>query len=268
MDDLIGTVHCCSWESLAQRILNNTIDLVVTSPPYNVGIDYGSTYCDTRPLSDYLESFSSWFAEVYRVLKPDGRLCLNLPKAIKDDEGNTYSVPMYLMPILRDLGYNVAGEITWIKTHPDALPAGTAWGSWLSASAPDFRTTAEHIYVLYKHSWAKTIVGRDTIDKHTFLQATTDTWLVPHDKKEHPAEFPFELAYRCIQLLSFVDDVVLDPFSGRGTTGVVALECGRRFLGSEINPEYADMALERIRQNAFVEVESTECIKEMKQQLF
>lgn len=224
---------------------------MVTSPPYNVGIDYGHTYHDERPLQDYLGAFEHWFSEVYRVLENDGRLCLNLPKAIKDEDGNTYSVAMHVLPILKSIGYEMAGEITWLKTRPEALPAGTAWGSWLSPSAPDFRTTAEHVYVLHKGTWLRESKGEATINKDTFLAATTDTWMIPHDRKEHPAQFPFELAYRCIQLLSYRDDAVLDPFSGRGTTCVVAKECGRQYVGSEINPEFARMAQDKLDQGTF-----------------
>jgi DNA modification methylase len=211
------------------------------------------TYNDRRPLQEYLQAFEHWFSEVYRVLRSDGRLCLNLPKAIKDEMGNTYSVAMHVMPILKSVGYEVAGEITWLKARPEALPAGTAWGSWLSASAPDFRTTAEHIYVLHKGTWKRNAEGESTIDKETFLSATTDTWMISHDAKEHPAQFPYELVYRCIQLLSYKGDVVLDPFCGRGTTCEVANNCGRIFIGSEINPQFAAIAQDYVAQEGIVE---------------
>jgi site-specific DNA-methyltransferase (adenine-specific) len=149
-----------------------------------------------------------------------------------------------------ELGFLMRGEIIWDKAASAA--SSTAWGSWLSAANPVLRDTHEYILVFSKGSFRRPSEGRvSTIRKDDFLEWTKSVWSFPAASAKqigHPAPFPMELPRRLIELYTFKDDVVLDPFTGSGTTCLAALELGRRFVGYEINPEYQRLAVARLEQ--------------------
>jgi site-specific DNA-methyltransferase (adenine-specific) len=147
------------------------------------------------------------------------------------------------------MGFLMRGEIIWDKAA--SASSSTAWGSWQSATNPTLRDTHEYILVFSKGSYRREkMEGRQsTISKEEFLEFTKSVWGFPSEsarKVGHPAPFPVELPYRLIQLYTFSNEIVLDPFMGSGQTAVAALKAGRHFLGYEISTEYIRLAEKRI----------------------
>ena len=227
-------------------IKSNSIDLIVTSPPYNVDIKY-ETYNDRIPYDKYLEFSENWLAKCYSLTKDDGRLCLNIP--LDKNKGGQQSVCADLTTIAKKVGWKYHATIIWNEQN---ISRRTAWGSWLSASAPFVIAPVEVILVLYKKRWKKTSGSRkSSILRDEFLEWTNAVWNFSGESKNkvgHPSPFPVELPKRCIKLFSFVGDVVLDPFLGSGTTLIACLETAREGIGIEIDENYCKLAVKRLKK--------------------
>jgi len=225
---------------------DNSVDLIVTSPPYNLGIDYG-TITDELRYDDWYQFCALWMRKCYRWLKPDGRFCLNIP--LDTNRGIHRPVGADLTTLLQEVGFKYNTTIIWSKGN---ISTRRAWGSWQSASAPCVFASVELIVVLYKDEWKKqNEKGVSDIDKQEFMYWTDGLWTFNGEqvmRKWHPAPFPIELPRRCIKLFSYVGDLVLDPFMGTGTTLVAAQEHSREAIGVEIDKSYCEIANERLRQ--------------------
>jgi len=228
-------------------IENNSIDLIVTSPPYNVDIKY-ENYDDKIPYNKYLEFTKKWLAKCYDLVRYDGRLCLNIP--LDKFKGGHQSVYADITTIAKDIGWKYHSTIIWNEQN---ISRRTAWGSWLSASAPFVIAPVEVIVVLYKKTWKKTSGSRKSdITKDEFVEWTNAVWSFSGESKTkvgHPSPFPVELPKRCIKLFSFVGDTVLDPFLGSGTTLMACLETNRTGIGVEINRNYCELAKKRLEKH-------------------
>lgn len=220
-------------------IPDNSLHLMITSPPYNVTKDYDNDLT----LSEYLDLLKNVFSETYRVLVNGGRACINVANI-----GRKPYIPLstFINNIMLDLGYNMRGEIIWNKGAGAGV--SMAWGSWMSASNPVLRDTHEYILVFSKGDYKRK--GKEnTISKNLFMESTKSVWNINPEsakKVKHPAPFPEELPFRLIQLYSFKNDIILDPFIGSGTTALAALKSQRKFIGFEINEEYKSNADKRI----------------------
>lgn len=221
----------------------DSIDLILTSPPYNVGIEY-NFYQDAVSYQDYMYFTERWLRKAYGMLKSDGRVCVNIPlDKNKGDRQNVYADFIWLA---RSLGYKYQTTIIWDRGYSSRR---TAWGSWMSASAPQVIAPIEVIVVLYKDTWKKQREGVSDLTKEEFVKWTWGIWVFPYEPKSkfgHPAAFPLELPTRCVKLFSYVGDTVLDPFAGTGTTLVAAARTGRKAIGVEIDPKYCETAYHRI----------------------
>jgi site-specific DNA-methyltransferase (adenine-specific) len=237
-------VYCMDVLDGLRQLDDRSVDLVVTSPPYNVGIEY-ETSDDNKPLSEYYDWCGKWMKEILRVLKDDGRFCLNhLLSAF--GQGSRTGPLLHLDVLAEGLGFKYHGLAVWNDATP-ARGCRTSWGSWLSASMPYVNCPYEGILILYKDSWKKSSKGESTIGSKEFMEATSGVWSIsPEHDIDHPAPFPEELAARCINLLSYVGDLVLDPFMGSGTTAIAACRNRRRFIGFDISPAYVEMANKRV----------------------
>ncbi|HPC06181.1 MAG TPA: site-specific DNA-methyltransferase [Anaerolineaceae bacterium] len=227
-----------------QEIPDNSVHLMVTSPPYNATKEYD----DDLSQKDYFELLREVFTETYRVLVNGGRACINVANL-----GRKPYIPLsdHISQMMAEIGFLMRGEIIWNK----GVKAGVsmAWGSWRSAANPVLRDTHEYILVFSKGAFSrKKPEGKEnTITKEQFMEWTRSVWLMDTEsarKVGHPAPFPVELPYRLIQLYTFTGDIILDPFIGSGTTAVAALMSGRKYIGYEINPQYAELAETRIAQ--------------------
>jgi site-specific DNA-methyltransferase (adenine-specific) len=239
--DCINRIFQHSCEQMTE-LPDNSVALMVTSPPYNVGKDYDLDLS----LEDYLDFLKQVLGETNRVLVPGGRVAFNVANL-----GRKPYIPLnaYVASLAADLGLLMRGEIIWMKGK--AATGSCAWGSWMSATNPTLRDLHEYILVFSKGRFDRPNKGRSTISRDEFMAATTSIWQIPPESARrvgHPAPFPVALVERLINLYTFEGDTVLDPFMGSGSTAVAALNCGRRFVGYEIDPGYLSICLERISQ--------------------
>lgn len=222
----------------------NSIDLIVTSPPYNVDIQYGSNRDDIS-YEMYLEFSREWMTRCFDWLKSDGRFCLNIP--LDKNKGGQQSVGADLTTIAKEIGYQYHSTIVWNEGN---ISRRTAWGSWMSASAPYVIAPVELIVVLYKDSWKKRSGSLENdITRDEFMAWTNGVWTFNGESAKrigHPAPFPLELPTRCIKLFSFVRDTVLDPFLGSGTSLVAAAYNNRVGIGIDIDSAYCALAQKRV----------------------
>ena len=227
------------------KLFNNSfIDLIVTSPPYNVGINYTSNN-DELTYEEYLSFSKIWMTNCYNWSKEHARFLLNIP--LDKNKGGHKSVGADLTQIAQSAGWKYHATIVWNEGN---ISRRTAWGSWLSASAPYVIAPVELIVILYKNSWKK-ITGskKSDITKEQFMEWTNGLWHFNGESKKrigHPAPFPRELPYRAIKLFSYIDDMVFDPFVGSGTTLVTAKNTDRYSIGVDIESTYCEIDRKRI----------------------
>lgn len=227
-------------------IEENSVDLIVTSPPYDVDIKY-ENYDDSIPYDQYLEFTERWLAKCFKLSKNDGRFCLNIP--LDKNKGGQQSVCADITTIAKKVGWKYHSTIIWNEQN---ISRRTAWGSWLSASAPFVIAPVEVIVVLYKERWKKKRKGKSDITREEFIKWTNGVWNFSGENRVkigHPAPFPIELPRRCIKLFSFVGDTILDPFLGSGTTLIACLETNRAGIGVEINENYCNLAVKRLKEH-------------------
>jgi len=238
----LDRIFCKSAEEMSE-LPDNSIHLMVTSPPYNVGKDYDQDLT----LDEYLLFLKKVWKQVYRVLVPGGRLCVNVANL-----GRKPYIPVHALIIssILELGFLMRGEIIWNKGS-SASPS-TAWGSWKSASNSTLRDVHEYILIFCKETFKRANpAGRiSTITRDDFLEFTKSVWTIPAEsarKVGHPAPFPLELPRRLIELYTFAGEVTLDPFMGSGQTALAAIQSGRHFIGYEIDANYIELANQRIQ---------------------
>lgn len=227
-------------------IPNNSVDLIITSPPYNVDIHYNE-HADNLSYEDYLEFTKKWIKRCFDLARPEGRFLLNIP--LDKNKGGQKSVGADITKIAKDIGWKYHSTIIWNEGN---ISRRTAWGSFMSASAPYVIAPVELILVLYKDSWKKTGSSRgNDITKQEFMDWTNGVWTFNGQSKKgaggHPAPFPVELPRRCIKLFSFIGDTVLDPFLGSGSTLIAAYAHNRKGIGIDIDGKYCDIAIERLK---------------------
>jgi DNA modification methylase len=239
-DEFIDCILPRSSQDMS-NLPDDCVHLMVTSPPYNARKEYD----ENLSLEEYRQLLHNVFQETYRVLVTGGRACVNIANL-----GRKPYLPLHAMLIaeMLELGFLMRGEIIWDKAASAAT--STAWGSWLSAANPVLRDVHEYILIFSKGSYRRKAEAKEsTIGKEDFLEWTKSVWTFPAASARqigHPAPFPLELPRRLIELYTFKDDVVLDPFAGSGTTCLAARDLGRRYIGYEINSEYHRLALKRL----------------------
>lgn len=233
----------CKTSEKMDEIPDNSIHLMVTSPPYNVTKEYD----EDLTLTEYKALLKRVFAETYKKLVTGGRACVNLANL-----GRKPYIPLhsYIIQVMLEIGYLMRGEIIWNKAS-SASPS-TAWGTWLSAANPILRDIHEYILVFSKEAFNRKSLPEkvSTITRSEFLEFTKSVWTFPAEsarKVGHPAPFPIELPYRLIQLYTFKGEVILDPFCGSGATCIAAIKAGRHYVGYDIKQEYVKLAESRIR---------------------
>jgi site-specific DNA-methyltransferase (adenine-specific) len=236
----------------------NNVDLIVTSPPYNVDIQY-ENYRDDIPYDEYLRFTEKWLTKCYALMKDDGRLCLNIP--LDKNKGGQQSVCADITTIAKKCGWKYHATIIWNEQN---ISRRTAWGSWMSASAPFVIAPVEVILVLYKKTWQKRNGSRKSdIMREEFISWTNGVWNFSGESRHkigHPAPFPVELPRRCVKLFSYVGDTILDPFLGSGTTLIACLETGRTGIGIEINKTYCELAKRRLETHGIYQKKLVESL--------
>ena len=241
----LNQIFCKTSENM-KELPDNSVHLMVTSPPYNVGKEYD----EDLSLKEYIELLENVFKETHRVLVPGGRVAINIANV-----GRKPYIPLHseIIKVMDKLGFLMRGEIIWDKGS--SAGGSCAWGSWKSAANPTLRDSHEYILIFSKELYGrnKLSIKEDTITRDDFLELTKSIWRFNTEsakKVKHPAPFPIELPRRAIELYTFKGDVILDPFVGSGSTAIAALQTGRHFVGYDISKEYVDIANKRIEKEA------------------
>ncbi|MDC0076998.1 site-specific DNA-methyltransferase [Acidimicrobiaceae bacterium] len=227
---------------LMDELVDNCISLTITSPPYNIGKDSDEDLTD----DEYWKMITKVFEEVYRVTESGGRLVVNVANL-----GRKPYIPFskFFIEIITEIGFLMRGEIIWQKSK--GANANFAWGSWLSASNPVIRDIHEYCLIFSKDSMKNSSKGKSTIEKEEFMESTLSIWNIsPARAKKigHPAPFPVELVKKFINLYSFKNNLILDPFMGSGSTAIASRMLERDYIGYEINPDYVKIANKRIKE--------------------
>ncbi len=239
---------------------DGSVALVVTSPPYFAGKQYEEELeRDGVPSSylEYLELLHDVFADCVRVLEPGGRIAVNVANLGRKPYR---SLAADVVHILQDrLGLLLRGEIVWQKGA--GASGSCAWGSFRSPSNPVLRDVTERVIVASKGRFQRALTPEQrrqrelpheiTISTEDFMALTLDVWQTPTESARrvgHPAPFPIELPEKLIELYTFADDLVLDPFMGSGSTLVAASRLGRRFVGYDLDPGYVELARARVEE--------------------
>jgi site-specific DNA-methyltransferase (adenine-specific) len=231
--------------------LQNSVDLIVTSPPYGVGIKYDS-WDDNNEKEAYFNFAKEWLQGAYNVLKDDGRIAINIPYEInmKDRGGRVFIVSKYYQ-LMEELGFGFAGIIDLHEDNPHRTKL-TAFGSWASSSAPYIYNPKECVIIGYKKQWKKLNKGKSfnkdlEEDKKEFMKLVSGIWEYRAEtRKLTEANFSLDIPEKAIKILSYEEDIILDPFMGSGTTAIASIKTNRKYIGFEISENYREKALNRI----------------------
>ncbi len=245
-----GILYCGDCIEIMDKFPKNSIDLIVTSPPYNVGIDYDN-WNDKMSINDYF-NFVKFFLSKYEiVLKDDGRFAINIlydvnMKHLGEQTRLSLFGEYYNLLKETNLKYNTIIDL--VEDYPQQVKL-TAWGSWLSASSPYIYNPKEGVLIGYKKQWKKNVKNISTMDKELFKEIVSGMWKYKAETQgKTKANFSEDIPYKAIQGLSYKEDIVLDNFSGSGTTAVVCEKLRRKWLGIEISEKYCEIVKSRIEK--------------------
>jgi site-specific DNA-methyltransferase (adenine-specific) len=252
------------------KMPENSIDLVVTSPPYNVGIDY-DTHDDRMSMDEYWQFTKDWLTQALRVLKSDGRIAINIPYEVNVQErGGRILFMAEFWSIMKKVGFQFYGLVDLDENSPHRSKT-TAWGSWMSPSSPYIYNPKECVILAYKKDRIKKVKGEPqwkgelvdleqedgTIkqkmmyqeeDKKEFMSLVYGQWEYFADTKQQTkATFSMDIPMKAIKILTYRNDVVLDPFVGSGTSLCAAEISGRRWVGIELSENYSKVAKDRVQ---------------------
>jgi site-specific DNA-methyltransferase (adenine-specific) len=238
-------IYCADSRRL-DMIEDGVVDLVICSPPYNVGKNY-KNHNDALPLEEYLQLLRDVWVECQRVMRPGARICVNVAGV---DRQPYLPLQSFITLQLRDLGFLMRGQVIWDKAA--SVGVSTAWGSWQKPSNPTLRDVHEYIIVFCKDQFRlEQREGETDLTSEEFTALTKSIWTFPTGsarKAGHPAPFPVELPRRLIKLYSWKGALVLDPFCGSGSTCIAANQLGRHWIGVDIDPHYVEIAEKRVAE--------------------
>jgi site-specific DNA-methyltransferase (adenine-specific) len=273
MKDIIGDIHCSESVKFMNEMPEKSVDLIVTSPPYGVGIDYDN-WDDDKYFDEYMNFTREWLGAAYRVLRDDGRVAVNIPYEInRQKKGGRIFFSSEIWQVMKQLGFGFFGIVDLEESSPHRSKT-TAWGSWMSPSAPYIYNPKECVILAYKKLSKKQVKGTpqwkgeyqmvpnekiegefrkklvyDEKDKKDFMSLVFGQWNYFADTQQKTkATFSLDIPYRAIKILSYKEDVILDPFNGSGTTCLAAEMLGRPWIGVDISSNYVKVAKQRIKE--------------------
>jgi site-specific DNA-methyltransferase (adenine-specific) len=272
LENFVGRVINGDCREVMGQMPFSSVDLIVTSPPYGVGIAY-DVHNDDMLIDEYLKFTEEWLTKAYEVLKDDGRIALNIPYEInRQDKGGRVFIVSEIWQIMKKIGYKFYGVVDLEEESPHRSRT-TAWGSWMSPSAPYIYNPKECVVLAYKKTHIKKIKGQPqwigeaaqvpdpkdpalfrnkTVyldeDKREFIDLVFGQWKYFADTKSMTkATFSMDIPTKAIKILSYKNDVILDPFAGSGTSLVAAETLDRRWIGIELSPNYCEVANSRVK---------------------
>lgn len=268
-EKVINTIINGECVEVMKTLPEGSVDLIVTSPPYGVGIEY-DVYDDDMVWEEYVKFTYSWMEQAYRVLKDDGRIALNIPYEInRQDKGGRIFMVSEIWQIMKQIGYKFFGVVDLEEESPHRSRT-TAWGSWMSPSAPYIYNPKECVILAYKKHHIKKIKGEPQWsnelldvedskgnikqkkvyteqDKRDFIDLVFGQWHYFADTRSlTKATFSMDIPTKAIKILTYKNDLVLDPFAGSGTSMVAAEVLNRRWIGIELSPNYSKVADDRV----------------------
>jgi site-specific DNA-methyltransferase (adenine-specific) len=272
LENFVGRVINGDCREVMGQMPFSSVDLIVTSPPYGVGIAY-DVHNDDMLIDEYLKFTEEWLTKAYEVLKDDGRIALNIPYEInRQDKGGRVFIVSEIWQIMKKIGYKFYGVVDLEEESPHRSRT-TAWGSWMSPSAPYIYNPKECVVLAYKKTHVKKIKGQPqwigeaaqvpdpkdpalfknkTVyldeDKREFIDLVFGQWKYFADTRSlTKATFSMDIPTKAIKILSYKNDVILDPFAGSGTSLVAAETLDRRWIGIELSPNYSEVANNRVK---------------------
>jgi site-specific DNA-methyltransferase (adenine-specific) len=266
IENYINTVVNGDCVEVMKELPEGSIDLIVTSPPYGVNIAY-DVHDDDMEIGEYLEFTRKWLTEAYNVLKDDGRIALNIPYEInRQAKGGRIFFVSEVYQVMKEIGFKFFGVVDLEEDSPHRSKT-TAWGSWMSPSSPYIYNPKECIILAYKKVHIKKVKGEPqwkgepTIteegktkivyqeeDKKDFMELVFGQWKYLNDSRPMTkATFSMDIPTKAIKILSYKNDIILDPFNGSGTSCVAAEVLDRRWIGIELSPNYTEIARQRIQ---------------------
>ena len=265
-EKVINTVINGDCIEVMKEMPEGVVDLIVTSPPYGVNIAY-DVHDDDMEISEYLEFTRKWMTEAYKVLKDDGRIALNIPYEInRQAKGGRIFFVSEVYQVMKEIGFKFFGVVDLEEDSPHRSKT-TAWGSWMSPSSPYIYNPKECMILAYKKVHIKKVKGEPqwkgepTIteegktkivyqeqDKKDFMELVFGQWKYLNDSRPMTkATFSMDIPTKAIKILSYKNDIILDPFNGSGTSCVAAEILDRRWIGIELSENYANISKERIQ---------------------
>jgi site-specific DNA-methyltransferase (adenine-specific) len=266
IEEIVNTIINGDCIKIMSEMPEKSVDLIVTSPPYGVGIDY-DTFEDDLEFDQYKVFSNNWLREAYRVLKDDGRIALNIPYEInRQDKGGRIFMAAELWNIMKSIGFGFYGIVDLEEQSPHRSKT-TAWGSWMSPSAPYIYNPKECIILAYKKhhikkvkgdpEWTATMVEQEggkekktytEEQKKEFIDLVYGQWNYFADTKSMTkATFSMDIPTKAIKILSYRNDLIMDPFAGSATTCVAAEILDRRWVGIELSENYAEIGRKRVQ---------------------
>jgi site-specific DNA-methyltransferase (adenine-specific) len=270
MENFIGKVINGNCIEVMEGMTEGSVDLIVTSPPYGVGIDY-DTHDDDVEFEEYKVFTKEWLTQAFRVIKDDGRIAVNIPYEInRQKKGGRIFMVAEVWKIMQEIGFGFFGVVDLEENSPHRSKT-TAWGSWMSPSSPYIYNPKECIILAYKKNHIKKVkgtpewVGVETMienedgtkrkkmvytddQKKEFMELVFGQWNYFADTKSlTKATFSMDIPTKAIKILTYKNDIVLDPFAGSGTSLVAAEVLDRNWIGIELSENYAEVARKRVQ---------------------
>ncbi len=266
LENIINTIVNGDCIKVMSEMPEKSVDLIVTSPPYGVGIEY-DTFEDDLEFDQYKTFSNNWLREAYRILKDDGRIAVNIPYEInRQGKGGRIFMAGEVWSIMKSIGFGFFGIVDLEEESPHRSKT-TAWGSWMSPSSPYIYNPKECVILAYKKQHIKKVKGEpqwsavmveqeDGKEKKTyteeqkreFIDLVYGQWKYFADTKQMTkATFSMDIPTKAIKILSYKNDLILDPFAGSGTSMVAAELLDRRWIGIELSPNYCEVARKRIK---------------------